>query len=336
MDVIAAVPIPAIGFNNPLPPNAPDFVPAIAVFGNPSAKLGLPLTISPVLGWPVHRPVQRRRPDLPNRRTRPQRAQGPQLHRRTCQHRGRLRRRPGVASTSHSNGRVNSSANIGEMIIRGEGDSGSSHPPRPGCCGDSDTHRDRRAHRLLIVPEQRHSLGVGRVPSGRGGLRPRPAGTSGHRRLGNAFVSALRSEVNKNIGVYAVHYPADNQIDVGANDMSAHIQNMANNCPDTRLVLGGYSLGAAVTDVVLALPFAFFGFDNPVASGHGPEDRRRRAVRQRLGLGRAHHELQPDLLRTNHRVVPRRGSDLQPGRSEHVGEELDSTTQPRPTSTRAW
>ncbi len=50
MDVIAAVPIPAVGFDNPLPPNAPDFVPAIAVFGNPSAKLGLPLTLSPVWG----------------------------------------------------------------------------------------------------------------------------------------------------------------------------------------------------------------------------------------------------------------------------------------------
>jgi cutinase len=82
--------------------------------------------------------------------------------------------------------------------------------------------------------------------------------------LGNAFVSALRSRVHKNIGVYAVRYPADNQIDVGANDMSAHIQSMAANCPDTRLVLGGYSLGAAVTDVVLALPFSFFGFDNPL------------------------------------------------------------------------
>ena len=50
MDVIAAVPIPAIGFNNPLPPNTPDFVAAIAAFGNPSAKLGLPLTTSPVWG----------------------------------------------------------------------------------------------------------------------------------------------------------------------------------------------------------------------------------------------------------------------------------------------
>ena len=86
-------------------------------------------------------------------------------------------------------------------------------------------------------------------------------------RLGNAFISALRSKTNKNIGVYAVQYPADNEIDVGANDMSGHIQSMINNCPDTRLVLGGYSLGAAVTDVVLALPFKFFGFDAPLPPG---------------------------------------------------------------------
>ena len=85
--------------------------------------------------------------------------------------------------------------------------------------------------------------------------------------LGNAFISALRSKSKKNIGVYAVQYPADNQIDVGANDMSGHIQYMINTCPDTRLVLGGYSLGAAVTDVVLALPFDFFGFKKPLPGG---------------------------------------------------------------------
>ncbi len=85
--------------------------------------------------------------------------------------------------------------------------------------------------------------------------------------LGNAFVSALRSKTNKSINVYAVRYPADNEIDVGANDMSGHIQDMMNNSPDTRLVLGGYSLGAAVTDVVLALPFDFFGFKAPLPPG---------------------------------------------------------------------
>ena len=36
--------------------------------------------------------------------------------------------------------------------------------------------------------------------------------------IGNAFVSALRSRVHRNIGLYAVKYPADNQIDVGANE----------------------------------------------------------------------------------------------------------------------
>jgi cutinase len=85
--------------------------------------------------------------------------------------------------------------------------------------------------------------------------------------LGNAFVGALRAKTDKNVGSYAVRYPADNEIDVGANDMSAHIQSMANDCPDTRLVLGGYSLGAAVTDVVLAVPMAFFGFKNPLPPG---------------------------------------------------------------------
>ena len=50
IDVIAAVPFPAIGFNSPLPPDAPDHVAAVAVFGNPTAKVGLPLTTSPVWG----------------------------------------------------------------------------------------------------------------------------------------------------------------------------------------------------------------------------------------------------------------------------------------------
>ncbi|TDH55546.1 cutinase family protein [Mycobacterium talmoniae] len=86
--------------------------------------------------------------------------------------------------------------------------------------------------------------------------------------LGNAFINALRSKAGgKNIGVYAVKYPADNEVDVGANDMSRHIQYMVNNCPDTRLVLGGYSLGAAVTDVVLAVPMSAFGFDSPLPDG---------------------------------------------------------------------
>jgi cutinase len=85
--------------------------------------------------------------------------------------------------------------------------------------------------------------------------------------LGSAFVNALRARTNKSIGVYAVQYPADTEVDVGANDMSRRIQYNMANCPDTRLVLGGYSLGAAVTDVVLALPFSFMGFKSPLPPG---------------------------------------------------------------------
>ncbi len=85
--------------------------------------------------------------------------------------------------------------------------------------------------------------------------------------VGNAFVSALRSRVNRNVSLYPVRYPADNEVDVGANDMSAHVQSTINGCPNTRVVLGGYSLGAAVTDVVLAAPGPIFGFTNPLPPG---------------------------------------------------------------------
>lgn len=96
----------------------------------------------------------------------------------------------------------------------------------------------------------------------RGRLEP-----AGPGQIGNTFVSALRKKSGKNVNLYAVRYPADSEIDLGANDMSARVQSTMASCPDTRIVLGGYSLGAAVTDVALAVPFAFFGFDNPLPPG---------------------------------------------------------------------
>ncbi|BBZ40340.1 putative cutinase cut2 [Mycobacterium conspicuum] len=85
--------------------------------------------------------------------------------------------------------------------------------------------------------------------------------------VGNSFISAVRSKYGKYVSSYAVKYPADTEIDVGANDMSQHVQNTINSCPNTRIVLGGYSLGAAVTDVVLAVPMQVFNFNNPLPPG---------------------------------------------------------------------
>ena len=85
--------------------------------------------------------------------------------------------------------------------------------------------------------------------------------------IGNALVNALRTKTGKNIALYGVNYPANTEVDLGANDMSRRVQSTIANCPDTRLVLGGYSLGAAVTDVVLALPLSLFTFRNPLPAG---------------------------------------------------------------------
>jgi cutinase len=67
--------------------------------------------------------------------------------------------------------------------------------------------------------------------------------------VGDAFVNSLRGKTRLPVGVYGVNYPANISVDSGANDMSAHVQFMARSCPNTREVLGGYSLGAEVADV---------------------------------------------------------------------------------------
>lgn len=85
-------------------------------------------------------------------------------------------------------------------------------------------------------------------------------------RVGGAFVDALSSQVGP-VDAYAVEYPATYnflQAADGANNASTHVQDMANNCPDTRLVLGGYSQGAAVIDVITAAPVTGFGFTEPL------------------------------------------------------------------------
>jgi cutinase len=112
---------------------------------------------------------------------------------------------------------------------------------------------------LLAPPAQAATCPQSEVLFARG--RNEPPGIG---QIGQAFVDSLRSKTDKTVGVYAVNYPADTEVVEGANDMSRHIQYMAANCPNTRLVLGGYSLGAAVTDIVLGAPSSMFGYTNPL------------------------------------------------------------------------
>jgi cutinase len=71
---------------------------------------------------------------------------------------------------------------------------------------------------------------------------------------GQAFVDALRARVGaKSIGVYPVDYPATIEFPtavVGVKDASAHVESTAANCPNTKIVLGGFSQGAAVIGFV--------------------------------------------------------------------------------------
>ncbi len=86
-------------------------------------------------------------------------------------------------------------------------------------------------------------------------------------RVGQAFISSLRQHTRKNVGAYGVNYPASKDFLAaanGANDASNHVQQMANNCPNTKLVLGGYSQGAAVIDIVTAAPLPGLGFHQPL------------------------------------------------------------------------
>jgi len=78
-----------------------------------------------------------------------------------------------------------------------------------------------------------------------------PPGVGG---VGQAFIDSMRSQVRgRSVGAYAVNYPATDDFVrsslAGAGDATAHIQSMVANCPNTKMVLGGYSQGAGVIDM---------------------------------------------------------------------------------------
>jgi hypothetical protein len=72
---------------------------------------------------------------------------------------------------------------------------------------------------------------------------------------GQAFVDSLRPRVGaKSLDVYPVNYPATfdftNAAKAGITDASSHVVSMAHDCPSTKMLLGGYSSGAAVMGFV--------------------------------------------------------------------------------------
>jgi cutinase len=76
--------------------------------------------------------------------------------------------------------------------------------------------------------------------------------------VGSAFVDSLRAQAaGMNITTYAVDYDAGKlQLGSGdgAKDAIKHIKTMAASCPDTKIVLGGYSQGANVVNIVAGNP----------------------------------------------------------------------------------
>ena len=113
------------------------------------------------------------------------------------------------------------------------------------------------------------SLLVGRIPSA--SAQPCPdvevifaRGTGeapGVGGIGQAFVDALRAQAGgRSVDVYPVNYAASSDFNDrigfartvvdGIRDAGQHVESTAANCPNTRMVIGGYSQGAVVAGFV--------------------------------------------------------------------------------------
>ncbi len=85
-------------------------------------------------------------------------------------------------------------------------------------------------------------------------VHARGTGEDGLGATGQAFVDSLRPRIGaQSLGVYSVNYPASDEWATGVDgirDAGAHVNYMAGACPKTKMVLSGFSQGAAVMGFV--------------------------------------------------------------------------------------
>jgi cutinase len=77
-------------------------------------------------------------------------------------------------------------------------------------------------------------------------------------RVGQALADALTPQLGgRTLSTYGINYPATYDFLAaadGAYDATARINALAAQCPSTKVVLGGYSQGAAIVDMLIGIP----------------------------------------------------------------------------------